>query len=134
MSDNVNDEIKQPILNQKQYDVAKWIVLVVFPAFSAFYTGLAALFNIPGGLQVAGTIALVSVFIGSVLQFSSHRFKNLPVAYNGELKVNYTDPNQETLKLELDEHWDDLAKNTDEIRIKVTDTSVPFNPEHNTGK
>lgn len=134
MSDNTDEVIKQPILNQKQYDVTKWVVLTVFPAFSALYAGLAALFHFPGGLEVTGTIALVSVFIGSVLQFSSARFKNLPTAYQGELKVNYTDPNEETFKLELNDHWDQLAKNNDDIRIKVTDTSAPFNPDQVSGK
>ena len=62
-------------LSNKQYDVIKWITVVVIPALSAFYFALAAIWGFPYGEQILGTFAAVETFLGSLLQVSSAKYK-----------------------------------------------------------
>lgn len=113
---------KQPILGNSAYDKAKDATTIWLPALATFYAAVAAILHWPWSVEVVGVIAALTVFLGTVLKISSVRYSNLPVAYNGQLVVNMDDPLKENYKLNLDEHWDQLAKN-DEIRIKVVDES-----------
>ena len=132
-----NETTKQPILGNVSYDVAKDAVTIYIPALGVFYAAVAAIWGLPFSVEVVGTVAAVEVFLGAVLKVSSNRYQNLPVNYNGALRVNMTDPLSDNYKLELDAGWDSLAKE-DEIRIQVIDESDP-SPEypefdHNDGK
>lgn len=62
-------------LSNKAYDSLKWITMVFLPAFIAFYTGLSLLWGWPYGEQIAGTLSLVEVFLGAILQISSAQYK-----------------------------------------------------------
>lgn len=61
-------------LSNRWYDILKWIALVVLPALSALYLGLAGLWGFPYGEQVSGTIALVDTFLGALLGISSANY------------------------------------------------------------
>ena len=117
-------DAKQPILGNTAYDTAKDATTIWLPALATLYAALAAIWHLPFSVEVVGTIGAIVVFLGVVLKISSNRFSNLPVSYNGELRVNMTDPMEDNYKLQIDEPWDALAKN-DEIRIKVVDLSDP---------
>lgn len=58
-------------LNNKVYDVMKWIVMIVLPALSALYVGLGSIWGCPYIEQVAGSISCVTVFLGALLGISS---------------------------------------------------------------
>lgn len=58
-------------LNNKVYDVMKWIVMIVLPALSALYVGLGSIWGWPYIEQVAGSISCVTVFMGALLGISS---------------------------------------------------------------
>lgn len=58
-------------MSNKVYDVLKWIALVVLPALATLYLGLSNYWDIPYPEQIAGTITLVDVFLGTVLGISS---------------------------------------------------------------
>lgn len=62
-------------MNNKIYDVLKWVALIFFPAISALYSGLAALWGFPYSEQITGSIGLIGVFLGAVLQISSSNYK-----------------------------------------------------------
>ena len=51
-------------LNNKVYDVMKWIVMIVLPALSAFYVALAPVWGWPYAEQVAMTISAVAALLG----------------------------------------------------------------------
>ena len=72
------------IIPDKVYDVLKWIVIIVLPAISALYYGLAAIWGWPYAEQVVGTIALVETFLGTVLCIST-------IGYNKEKNNGGTD-------------------------------------------
>lgn len=51
-------------LNNKVYDVMKWIVMIVLPALSAFYVALAPVWGWPYAEQAAMTISAVTALLG----------------------------------------------------------------------
>jgi hypothetical protein len=58
-------------LNDKIYNVLKWIALVVLPAIGTLYTALAFTWGFPHGEEVTGTILAVETFIGALIGIST---------------------------------------------------------------
>lgn len=57
-------------LNDKVYDVLKWIALVVLPALSVFYATVAGIWGLPYATQIPLTIDAVDVFLGALIGVS----------------------------------------------------------------
>lgn len=71
-------------LNNKVYDVTKWIVMIVLPAVSALYWGLSGIWGWPYAEEVVGTIAVVTTFLGALLGISTAQYnKGVPVETEG---------------------------------------------------
>ena len=62
-------------LNNKVYDVMKWLVLIVLPACTAFYSALAGVWGWGYIEQVTTTISAVSLFLGSLIGISTAQYK-----------------------------------------------------------
>lgn len=62
-------------MSNKLYDALKWIAMVVLPAIGTAYAGLSVIWGFPYGEQILGTIGILEVFLGSVLQISSAQYK-----------------------------------------------------------
>lgn len=62
-------------LSNKAYDVLKWITIIVLPAISALYFGLAQIWGFPYAEQVVGTIAVICTFLGAILGISSANYR-----------------------------------------------------------
>lgn len=58
-------------LNDKIYDVLKWIALIVIPAVGALYFGLAKIWGFPYGTEIVGTLTLIDTFLGALLGIST---------------------------------------------------------------
>ena len=71
-------------LNNKVYDVMKWIVMIVLPALSAFYVALAPVWGWPYAEEVVGTIAVVTTFLGALLGISAVQYKRECQSCEGE--------------------------------------------------
>lgn len=67
-------------LNNKVYDILKWIVIIVLPAISTLYYALSEIWNLPYATQVVGSITAITVFLGAILGVST-------VQYNKEQKL-----------------------------------------------
>lgn len=61
-------------LNNKVYDVLKWIALYFLPALGTLYFALSGIWNFPYGEQVVGTITAVDTFIGVLLGISTNTY------------------------------------------------------------
>lgn len=61
-------------MNNKTYDVLKWIALVVLPALATLYSTIALIWGLPYGEAIAGTITAIDVFLGAVLGISSIKY------------------------------------------------------------
>lgn len=72
------------ILNDKIYNILKYLAQIVLPAFATLYLALAGIWNLPFGEQVSGTIMAIDTFLGVLLGISSASYnKSL-----NETKVN----------------------------------------------
>ena len=61
-------------LPNKVYDWLKWIVMVVIPALTVAYCGLAAIWSWPYSDEVAKTSAVVCTLLGALLGISTAEY------------------------------------------------------------
>ena len=61
-------------LSSPVYDVLKWIVMIVLPALSTAYVGLAAVWGWPLADEVAKTCSVVCVLLGALLGISTAEY------------------------------------------------------------
>lgn len=62
------------ILDNKTYDILKYIAQVVLPALGTLYFGLAKLWNLPYGEEIVGTITVIDTFLGALLRISTNQY------------------------------------------------------------
>jgi len=67
------------ILNNKVYDVLKFIAQIVLPAVATFYISIAGIWGLPYGEEVSGTIMAIDTLLGALLMISTN-------SYNKQLK------------------------------------------------
>lgn len=85
-------------LPDKVYDILKWVVLIVLPALTTAYVGLAVIWGWLYAEEVAKTSAVICTLLGSLLGISTAQYnKDKPPDYSG----SYED-------LKKDLGWDDL--------------------------
>ena len=72
-------------LNNKIYDVGKWIVLILLPALAVLINGLGELYGWVSTPTIVTTINLVTVFLGSILQVSSNKYNKNIERSRGEI-------------------------------------------------
>lgn len=58
-------------LNDKVYNVLKWLALIFFDAIGVFYKTIAMIWHLPYGDEVLNTCAAISVLIGSLIGIST---------------------------------------------------------------
>lgn len=61
-------------LNNKVYNILKWIAQYLLPALGTLYFALAGIWGLPYGEQVVGTITAVDTFIGVILGLSTMQY------------------------------------------------------------
>ncbi len=61
-------------LNDKVYDVLKWIVVIVLPAIGALYTGLSQIWKLPYAAEIPATITVICTFLGAILCISTAQY------------------------------------------------------------
>lgn len=66
-------------MNNKTYDVLKYIAQIVLPALGALYFALSQIWGLPYGEEIVGTITALDCFLGAILGIST-------MAYNKKLE------------------------------------------------
>lgn len=61
-------------MNDKVYDVLKYIALIVLPALGTFYSVLAGIWGLPYGDQITRTILAVDTLLGALVGVSSSSY------------------------------------------------------------
>ena len=61
-------------MNNKVYNVLKWVALVVLPAIATLYFALATIWDLPYSEQIVGTITAVDTFLGAILGISNYNY------------------------------------------------------------
>ena len=67
------------ILNNKVYNVLKFIAQIVLPAIATLYITVANIWGLPYGEQISGTVMAIDTFLGALLMISTN-------AYNKQLE------------------------------------------------
>ena len=71
------------MFSDRLYNKLKWAVMILMPALSALYVGLAELWGLPGALTVSGTMALLAAFFGTLLGISTKNYNQAPTPSDG---------------------------------------------------
>lgn len=61
-------------INDRVYDCLKWIVIIVLPALSTAYVGLAAVWGWPLADEVAKSCSVICVLLGALLGISTAEY------------------------------------------------------------
>lgn len=78
-------------LSNGAYDNVKRAVTLVLPALGALYFGVAQIWGLPNGEEVVGTIAALNVFLGVLLNVSSHSYTSETDVSVGTIDIVSTD-------------------------------------------
>lgn len=71
------------MLNDKVYNVLKWLAMYLLPALGTLYFALAGIWGLPYGEQIVGTITAVDTFLGVLLGISTAQYNKAQAAqYN----------------------------------------------------
>jgi hypothetical protein len=62
------------MLDDKIYDILKWVALVVLPAIATLYTALAGVWGLPYAQEIPATITAVNLFLGALLGVSTAQY------------------------------------------------------------
>lgn len=62
-------------MNDKVYDILKWIAQYLLPALGTLYFALAGTWGFPYGEEVVGTISAIDAFLGVILGISTVQYK-----------------------------------------------------------
>ena len=62
-------------MNNRVYDILKYIAQIVLPALGALYFALSAIWGFPYGEQIVGTITAIDAFLGALLGISTVQYK-----------------------------------------------------------
>ena len=62
-------------LKNEVYDILKWIVMIVLPALTTAYVGLAAIWGWPYATEVAKTSAVICTLLGALLGISTAEYR-----------------------------------------------------------
>ena len=61
-------------LNDKWYDLLKWICMVVIPSLTTAYVGLSAIWSWPYATEIANTSAVLCTLLGALLGISTAQY------------------------------------------------------------
>ena len=64
-------------MNNKVYDVLKFIAQIVLPALATLYFGLAQIWSLPYAEAIVGTFAVVDAFLGTIHGISTYNYNKL---------------------------------------------------------
>lgn len=62
-------------LNNKLYDILKYIAQIVLPAIATLYFALSQIWGLPFGEEIVGTITAIDCFLGALLGISTAQYK-----------------------------------------------------------
>lgn len=61
-------------LNNKIYDILKWLTLICIPAATTLFVALSAVWGWPYAAEVAKTSAAICTFLGAILGISTAQY------------------------------------------------------------
>lgn len=62
------------LMSNKTYNFLKWIAQLFLPALGTLYFALSAIWGLPYGEEIVGTITAVDAFLGVLLGISTNAY------------------------------------------------------------
>ena len=62
-------------LNDKAYDVLKWIAQILLPALGTLYFALSKIWCFPYATEIVGSITAIDAFLGALLGISTVNYR-----------------------------------------------------------
>lgn len=117
-----NDEIKSPflILPSRVYDALKWVSIILMPAISTAYLGLAEVWNLYDPSRVVATIAVIATFLGVVLGISQVQYNKAGFQFDGDMVVENSE-DRTLYRLVMKDDVENLG-NKKSVSFKVIDS------------
>lgn len=88
-------------LNNKVYNVLKWVALICIPAIAVLYGQLGEIWNFPYTAQIKDTIIDIGLFIGVLIGVSTYNYNKT------ELWEQYIQEEENAIKYETDEEGEE---------------------------
>jgi hypothetical protein len=110
-----DEELPPVVLNDKQYDVLKWVVGIVIPAVGTLYFGVAKIWNLPAGEQVLGTLLVIQTFLGVILGISTKVYKSSDARFDGDINIVHQADGEKRAAIVFNEHPKELAHKKEAI-------------------
>lgn len=73
-------------MDNKMYDILKWIAQILLPALGTLYFALASIWGLPYAEQIVGTITAIDAFLGAILGISTYMYNKKRI--EGEFTQN----------------------------------------------
>lgn len=105
------------LLNDKIYNILKWVAQLLLPALGALYFALSTIWGLPYGEQVVGTITAIDAFLGAILGVSTAAFNK--TGKDGTLKIDMINAEKDGLVLQVNKPLEEL-KNKNTITLNVS--------------
>ena len=105
-------------LSDRAYEIIKWFVLIVLPAFGAFYGTVGSAWGAPATEQVLATVTGLSLLLGTILKISSSNYTVPDPDLSGTLRIDESDALKDTYSLDLNDSIFGLSDG-DVISFKV---------------
>lgn len=70
-------------IDNKTYDILKWIAQYLLPAIGTLYFALAGIWGFPYGEEVVGTVTAVDAFLGVILGISTAQYNKTEDSVKG---------------------------------------------------
>lgn len=61
-------------LNDKTYEILKWVAIIVIPALGVAYQALAATWALPYGDEILKTTQIITALLGAILGISTIQY------------------------------------------------------------
>lgn len=100
-------------MNNKTYDILKWVAQIALPALGTLYFALSGIWGFPYGEQIVGTITAIDAFLGTILKVSSDHYDG-----DGSLIVDTSDPFKDVYSIAIEDYPDILAEK-EQVLLKV---------------
>lgn len=106
-------------LSNGTYDFLKGLVQYVLPGLATLYLGLAAFWGFPNPEAIAGSVTLLSTFLGGLIGISKRGYLAMTPTYDGDVLVDVNEEGGEDyLTLSLDRPMDEI-KALDSVTFKI---------------
>lgn len=111
-------DTQRPKRTSRPYDAIKQLVEFGLPASGALYFGLAAIWGLPAGEKVVGSLAVITTFLGGYLKVSRSQYYGNEANFDGSMVVTEKAEGGKLYSLELDSAPEEmLSKKTVEFKV-----------------